>query len=548
MSLCNNCDYVILVSRYRLRNHKGGGAGYDVIYINFLCTVDIRFEGENSAQPGTVVLIGSGTRTCVPGECGDNSTTFDVVVGGITLERLNTDNTTFKYAGRLPNFVEDSTTGAEVTVVTQYQEFRLISFFTIDLRQPDPISVMPNIGQRGTYVSIQSLNLLGFGHSVEISRVRLGSTDADINGFSITQLQVRARSGNPGTGSISINTTDTFDGVRFDGPYIYLENGWTQLNDGSITSIIPPAAQLGRSILLCGSDLLGNGTSISMILHGLNTLLQLQPSPLPSTPPQPGSECLEVQVPDAVNSTSESTVVIMSNTGALVSSTSNFAVSGIESVIPNGGQAGTIVTIRGRALLSGYPTAVPQVFLSNVIATLLQQSNSEIVVQAGTPPTLNPRVINTTTGATEPPPQIIGIMGSVSIVVVDNSVRFNVSNDTGWQYEELGFIDTVLPSFGQFRTLITINGNNLLAYGRSLTHATIGGVNATILDGASNSVVQLIVPDASTTDDVDIILFSDTGANVRGSRIFQYREKGVVSAALPSQGQNGTFGKILFMD
>lgn len=507
--------------------------------------MEIVFEGDNSAQPGTVLLIGDGG--CVPGECGDNSTTFDIIVGDITLERLSTVNTTVKYAGRFPNF-EGSVIGAQLTIVTQYQAFRLRAFFTINLFQPDPISVTPDVGQRGTNVLIQGSDFFGFGLSLAISRVRLGDTDADIiDGSSSTQLRVQARSGNTGTGSIRINTTDTFQGIMYDGPYFYLEDGWTQLSDGSITDIIPPAAQQGRNVLLCGSDLLGNGTSIAMIEHGLNMFLQLQPSPLPSTQSQPGAECLEVRVPDSVQDTNQRIVAITSNTGAVVSSTSSFEVAAIESVIPSRGQVGTVVTIGGRALLSGYPTRMPQVFLSDVFATLIRWNDSEIIVRAGTPPVINPRVINATTGATAAPPQIIGVMGSVLIEVMDpldTSVIYNVSNDTGWQYEELGVIDTVVPGFGQVGTLITATGSNLLAYGSSLTHATIGGINATILDGASNSMVQLVVPDVSATGIVDVTLFSDTGANIRGSRIFQYRERGLISAALPSQGQDGTFGKI----
>lgn len=515
---------------------------------SLLFTVDIDFEG-NIAQPGSVVLIND--RSCIPGECGDASTTFDLVIGGILLERLSTQNTTVQYAGRFPNF-PGTMFSAEVTVVTQYQEFRLRQFF--NLFQPQAItSVTPDTGQGGTNVIMQlqarDESIFRAGHSVVISRVRLGENEANIIDTSVsTTLLVRARSGVAGTGSISINSTDTFDNVVYDGPYLYLEDGWTQLEDGNITEIVPPAAQLGRSIFICGNDLLGNGTAISTIQHGSNVLFGLQASPSPSTPTQPGSECLEVEVPVAAEDGNESTVVITSNTGAIVMSASNFAISSVNSVTPSRGQAGTVVTIGGQALLSGYPSSVkPTVFLSDVFAVVLEWCESQIVVQAGTPPTFPPVVINATTGATAPPPQIIGVMGGVLIEVpnpFDSNLRFNVSNDTGWQYEELGVVDIVTPNFGQYGTIVTINGSNLLAYGDALTHATIGDINATILDGASNGLVQLVVPDTNTTGIVDITLFSDTGANVRGSRIFLYMERGIVSAALPSRGQNGTIGKI----
>jgi hypothetical protein len=385
----------------------------------------------------------------------------------------------------------------------------------------------------GTNVRIRGSELLGFGFRVAISRVSLGDSDADIVGRpSDTLIEVRAQSGIPSTGTVRVNTTDTYEGVMFDGPYYYLEDGWTQLEDGNITDIIPPAAQSGRSVLLCGNDLLGNGMNISTIQHGSNVFSQLQASPSPSLLSQPGSECLEVQVPSNITNVDDSPIVITSDTGAMVTSTVNFSVSAIDSVTPSRGQVDTIVTIRGRGLLSGYPASRPNVFLSDTFSTLMRSSDSEIVVRAGPPPPLNQGVSNSSNE------------GSILIEVSNSGLTFNVSSDMGWQYEEPGAIDTVYPDFGQLGTLITINGTNLLAYGSNLTHATVGGMNATIWSGASNSRVQLIVPDANVTSFVDIELFSDTGASIRGSRIFEYRERGSVSAASPSLGQDGTFGEI----
>lgn len=505
----------------------------------------IQFPTSTQAQPGSVIFVlGS---SCVPGECGDNSTTFDFIIGGITLERLSTEITTLKYVGRFPNF-QGSTTGAEVMIVTQYQAFRLPIFITFNLFDSQPITgVVPNVGQRGTSVAISGPNLLGRGLAVTISRVRLGENDADIIDDSNSgMIRVRAGSGSPGTVNIRINTTDTFQNVMYDGPYTFLENGWTQLMDGNIVDIVPPAAQLGRNILLCGNSLLGGGSSVSTVQHGPNTFMQLQSTPSPSIAPLPGMECLEAQIPQMLQSVNDNNVVITSNTGATVSSISKFSVAAIESVSPRQGQVNTIVTIRGRGLLSGYSSSMPTVFLSNVLAILLQGSNTEIIVRAGTPPVLLPQVINATTGATVPPPQIIGVMGNIVIQVMNpfnNSLMFNVSNGSGWQYEESGTINAVFPIFGQYGTVVTITGSNLLAYGSALTHAMVGSINATILDGATNSMIQIIVPDFRGTGIVDITLFSNTGATVRGSSVFQYGERGVVLNALPSRGQNGTVGK-----
>lgn len=496
----------------------------------------VNFGSRSQAHPGSVLFVTFSS--CVPNSCGDNSTTFDIVVGDITLEQLSTQNTSLRYAGRFPNF-ETSAMDLRVAVRTQYQIFLLTEFFTFDLDPLSILSITPNTGQLGTSAVVAVDEDFGPSSSVTISQVRLGEVGAQIvDASDHTMIRVRSGSGNPGLVDVRVNTTVTVDDVAYDGSYTYLEDGWTQLEDGSITDIIPPAAQLGRSVLLCGNRLLGGGTSVVTIERGPDSFTLLQSTPLPSVLPLPGTECLEVQIPNALQGINESNVIITSDTGAMVPSAMVFSLSAIESVSPARGQEGTVVTIRGRALLSGYPGASPIVFLSDVLAIVLRSNDTEIVVRAGSIPTFLP-------GATAP--QIIGIMGSIVIEVpnpISTSSTFNVSISTGWQYEELGVIDRVDPNFGQLGTLITITGSNLLAYGVGLTHATIDGTNATILDGATNSMVQLEVPDSETTGIVDVTLFSDTGANVRGSNTFQYMEKGVIQSALPSQGQNGTFGKI----
>lgn len=517
------------------------------LYFYYFFAVDIRFSSVLIAQPGTTVFFTQSS--CIPGQCGDNSTSFSVEVGGIPLQPLNIQNTTLKYAGRFPNF-ETIGTSQEVVILTQYQAFTLDVFLSFTLIQPPPVdSVTPNVGQRGTVVTITGSGDL-HSQNVPISRVRLGGIDAEIVDASrLRSIQVRSRSGPSGNGSVLINTTSMFEGVSYDGPYNYLENGWSQLQDGTITHIVPQAAQEGREIFLCGSSLLGGGAFLSSIQLGstvFQTLISIPSSPGPSLP---GSECIQAEVPPQFQANDVSGIItITSNTGSFVESINNFTIASIDSVTPSRGQPGTIVTIRGLGLLSGYNSTLPCpfIFLSDILATVLSQTNTEIVVRARDPPTPLPRVINITTGATEAPPQYFGVMGGVRIEVqnpFDSSQIFNLSNATGWQLEESGVIDSVRPIFGQHGTLITVTGRNLLAYGNTLTHATIDGINSTILAGADNNIVELIAPNTSSIGSVDIVLFSDTGADVRGPRMFEYREAGVIVDASPRQGQNGTFGE-----
>ena len=389
--------------------------------------MDIRFSTVLVAQPGTVVFFES--QSCIPGECGDNSTEFDVVIGGITLERLSIQNTSLKYAGRFPNF-QANISNAPVMIVTQYQTFTLAVFLQFSLSQPKPIlSINPNVGQRGTNITIMGRDLVGFGFNVAISQVHLGESNAEIIDISSrTVIRVRARSSSPGNATVSINTTDTFDGVVYNGPYTHLINGWIQLVDGNITDIIPPAAQLGRIIHLCGHNLLGGGTSISTIEFGSIILMHLQSIPANSVPSFPGSQCVEAQLPMTLGRTNnEENITIISDTGAIVQSVNTFTISSIESVIPNRGQTDTIVNIRGRSLLSGL-SVIPFVFLSRVRAIVTNWSDVEIIVRAGSIPP-------------SPLPQIIGVPGTIEIRIPNpfiNGQFFNVSSENQWQYEESG--------------------------------------------------------------------------------------------------------------
>lgn len=513
---------------------------------NLCVLVQLRFVIRSiDAQPGTLIFLQSSS--CVPGECGDNSTTFDIVIGGLMLERLDTQGTPLDYVGRFPNFQQDMR-DASVQIVTIYQTFQLMDIFTrFQLILPPQIEVMPRSGQRGTYVNITGSNLIGPGAMVAISQVRLGESDADIiDASSRTLLQVRARSGTLGNFTVRINTTDTFEGASFDGPYLSLVDGWTQLMDGSITEIIPRAAQEGQNISLCGEDLLGNGNSVRTIQHGPNSQLSLLSSPAPAMLQINASECLRAQIPQNVQGVYEAFINITSDTGSIVISAFNFTIATITSITPNRGQTGTIVTIQGQGLLSGYTNIRPSVFLSDTPLTLIRFNNTEIVGRTTTPPSLPPTIINETTGATEAPPQIFGVMGSIVIEVMspfDSNTIFSVSNSTGWQYERAGAIIAATPDFGQFGTVISISGTNLLAYGNSLTHATIDGTNATVLDGATDTLVQLVVPDSNVTGFVDVFLYSDNGASIRGIQTFEYRERGVIVSAEPNEGQRGTLGK-----
>lgn len=497
-------------------------------------------------------MINTVPGACLPAECGDNSTDYSIIVGTILLERLNISQDILRpsagFVARFPNF-DIAAVGQSMRILTQYQEFN--TFQQFELRQPGTITdIRPRQGQRGTNVVITGSRLLGDNSGATGVEVRLGDTAANVTQASDTSIQIRANSGSPGNGTtVRINTTQTLQDLPsdllFDGPYTYLVDAWTQFEDGVVANIIPRAAQPGKNVTLCGDRLLGGGAEINQVTLAGQTVTEF--SPIPFTPTDnltsAGSECISielpsVQIPDRGIS---GIVTLVADTGAIVDSNQTFSYAEIRSISPMQGQFGTRVTITGVSLLSGYDSATPEVYLSGVRANLLSSNSSNIVVQAQMPPEIDPG----SASSMDLQPNIFGVGGPVEIVVASPfSITFNVSTDSAWTYERPGEIVNVDPAFGQFGTRLTILGENLLGYGTNLSRATLNDTDAVIVE-ASNDTVILIAPDSNSVGPVSIMLISDTGAVVRGEDLFEYRQRGTITGASPSSGQNGTYGECM---
>ena len=437
---------------------------------------------------------------------------------------------------------------ANFIISTQYQQFDLPVSLDFYLQRPGVIeSVVPSQGQRGTVVTITGRRLLGLGGSISLSRVLLGETEADITGDRNNENTIQIRAGGrgmPGNVSITINTTHTFTPGVFDGPYIFLANAWVLLEDVLVRDIVPPAAQPGKAVLLCGDRLLGGGNTISTLLLASQTTSQFNSTPLAlESPASISEECVTAVVPTPQpGAMVTGRVVLTANTGAIVESTNNFTFAAINSVSPVRGQPGTVVTITGVALLSGYDTATPTVYLSGVQASVMTYDSTTVIVMAAIPPSPE----GSGSGGTMTVSDLYGTAGDVEIVVPANftsPTSFSVSVESRWTYLTPGEITSVSPAFGQFRTQIRINGSNLLGYGSALVRATVGGVDANI-ENTTESQVVLLTPDlGSNRQNVTIMLFSNSGAVIRGEDLFEYRERGTVMGTEPSRGQNGTYGE-----
>ena len=491
-----------------------------------------------TVQPGTILAT---QNACLPPSCGgDNSTSYKVTLDGRVLEKVGSENNAFSFVVRLPDTTMDYP-DVELFIQTFYSLLGSGVSVTF-LQSPNITSITPNTGQRGTRVVIEGERLLGFGAgTITLKEVLIGSSPATIDTAASNQTHIIAQvnSGRPNSTSITVNTTQSIasTGKSYDGPYTYSDTLWTQLEDGVIMEIVPPAVQIGGMLSICGERLLGGGSNISSISiagQNVDTFESLEPNPYSDIP----TECVMATVPAVAQPENTVTggIMIEANTGAIVESSSNatFTFAAITNVQPNEGQVGTEVTITGVELLSGYSNLEPTVYLSGVQAELISSGPNSIEVRVE-----EPDIVDSGDGQLS---DIFNTPGDIVIVVTRDGHDFNLSLSDSWTYRVAGEIEDVRPNFGQFGTRITLTGTNLLGYGSDLREALIGN-NTAMVESISSSVVVLDAPDIQFIGLVDIILESTDGAVVSLDDAFEYRERGTITRLEPASGQNGTNGK-----
>ena len=484
--------------------------------------------GTQTVQPGSVLATSS---ACLPPTCGDNSTGYEVLLAGTTLQELQADSVSFIV--RLPDTDRDYD-NVELFIQTFYS--LLSTNARVNFRRSPPItSLSPSRGQRGTTVVIVGENLLGNGEGdIEFSRVLIGSSDAEVDSRSnSTHIFARVVSGVPDSSTVTVNTTQTISGGEYDGPYTYSDSLWTQLEDGVVSEIVPPAAQISSTVSVCGERLRGGGTNVVSI-----TIADQDVENHGVVVASGALECIEIQVP-SVSSPEDvppGGVTIESDTGAIVESlpSISFTYAVVTNVVPTQGQVGTEVTISGIGLLSGYPTLSPTVFLAGVGATVVSFTSERIVV----------RVQDLEMGSASGSGNSTNSTGDTVVTVTRGSTEFSVSLAGSWEYLDPGTIQLVQPDSGQFGTRVTLSGTNLLGYGSRLREVRVDGSSAEIVSETDSEVV-IDAPDIQTLGRVDIILESNNGALVSLSEAFEYRERGVILGLDPASGQNGTFGESL---
>ncbi|EDQ84874.1 uncharacterized protein MONBRDRAFT_29861 [Monosiga brevicollis MX1] len=368
------------------------------------------------------------------------------------------------------------------------------------LTPPAVTAVHPGEGTRGSYITLQGVNLLGGGNS--ILSFRLGGIEVqEVTAFNNTQIVVRV--GLSPTALEQVNLTiiaDTYARVIHEAAFNYTA-------PVTITAVTPDRGQAGTLVTLQGINLQGpNAGQITAV----------------SLDGQPSEAILQQNATWVVVRAGANTSAFAS--GAVQLDTTSGAYTGladvfhyqpagiIDNISPAFGQAGTRVTITGERLF-GAASGVAQVDLAGTAATIQSASNTEIVVEAG---------------------DNVAGLGDVTITALSGA---KVTKPDGFEYMERGVVTDVYPTSGQLGTRVTINGTGLFGSADNVSHVRFGDALLVITSRADDQI-EGTLPDAPAGV-VDVTVFATSGAFAQLVNAFEILERGSVTSLSPAQGVEG---------
>lgn len=222
-------------------------------------------------------------------------------------------------------------------------------------------------------------------------------------------------------------------------------------------------------------------------------------------------------------------ITLVSDTGAIVTSAADaftyFTDGIITNVTPSIGQYGTRVTIAGEGLLGGGSRLV-SVHLQGVQVERIVSSTSEIVViDAGRGATLTTLLLENTS----------------SIVLTADSGA-TVSSVDGWAYTTPGIITSVDPPNGQYGTLVTISGTNLLQNNSSVVDfVLLSGIRTEHILSQNDTVIIAEANSSSVGRNGTVVAVLSSGAIIDSpSKYWVYETPQSIVAVVPSSGHDGT--------
>ena len=362
-------------------------------------------------------------------------------------------------------------------------------------------------------VNITGFELFGYGSNV--SAVRFGDIEAEINYSASSPSFISVRVGN---NSNLANDTNVIVSIISDTHAIVdssLSTNWTYLREGVIDSVTPSRGQFGSLITIRGTNLLGGGASVTQIYVD---------SIAPSIVSFNESEIV-VRLGDHLTRNDNfpaGKIYIESDTGAIVrGGTFEQLVPGnITSLSPSTGRQGTIVTVYGFNL-RGYGSAITSVSIAGYEAL------SEVYETDSSDSTLIIRV-NAAPNGTSGPIRILTDTGAV------------IESNEFFTYMEPGNISTVSPSTGAEGVGLLITGTLLQTGDPVITNVTIGGSEVKRIVTYSSTQVTIITGPAPGEGggSLPIRVISSDGSFIEGGS-FTYQNLSL-SVVGQTSGQTGT--------
>jgi hypothetical protein len=224
--------------------------------------------------------------------------------------------------------------------------------------------VSPSSGQHGAVVTISGSGLLG--GDILLDRVLFGGIVALASAG--TDARVTATVAPRGAAALVDVTVVADSGAR-----VTASGAFQYLTPGQVSSFTATSGQVGTLVTVLGSNLRGDAAAVASV-----TLAGLVAEIVSETDSQ-----VLVRIP--AGAAASSTVVLTASTGALVQSATvwTYVSDGVvTSVTSSSGQFGTSVTIGG-VRLRGSGLAVSRVRLGGVEATLVAETNTQVIVRAG---------------------------------------------------------------------------------------------------------------------------------------------------------------------
>ena len=316
-----------------------------------------------------------------------------------------------------------------------------------------------------------------------------------------TEIKVVVKAGDAGEGDVVI-TADT-------GAKVTLVDGWTQLEEATITEVKPDKGQVGTKVIIAGERLLAGGSDLSTI-----TLAGVAAAYEAGT----GSDSeVTVVVKSGGEADKAGDVVLTADSGATVTLDNGFTyieTGAITGANPDNGQEGTALVITGTNMLGGGSKLVSVKLVGVEVNEITESNNGNVTV-----------VVDTRASA-----------GKGDVVLVADTGAI-VTKVDGFSYLAQQTVEKITPAKGQVGTKVTVTGTALLGGGAKVESVTLAGAAAASVDEESDTKIVVTVNDSTPAKGV-ILITADTGAFVSSDAdSWEYLENGEITSVNPARGQ-----------